>query len=135
MAAFRPLPALVLVGGLVLVLMTALHVWNSPARRLERLQQEVAQKGGRVFQTTLNGEELAFLLQDCKLYKLEVTRRSLRRELVLKPDFYPLAFCFEQSIERKGDTLEVYLLMQALGAGGGNQGGGTYRSTDGRQWQ
>ena len=26
-------------------------------------------------------------------------------------------------------------LMQALGAGGGNQGGGTYRSTDGRTWQ
>jgi hypothetical protein len=135
MAAFRPLPALALVGGLVLVLITALHVWNSPAWRLERLQQEVAPKGGRVFQTTLNGQELAFLLQDCKLYKLEVTRRSLRRELVLKPDFYPFAFCFEQSIERKGDTLEVYLLMQALGAGGGNQGGGTYRSTDGRKWQ
>lgn len=135
MAAFRPLPALALVGGLVLALITALHVWNSPAWRLERLQQEVAPKGGRVFQTTLNGQELAFLLQDCKLYKLEVTRSSLRRELVLKPDFYPFAFCFEQSIERKGDTLEVYLLMQALGAGGGNQGGGTYRSTDGRKWQ
>ncbi len=135
MAAFRPLSALALVGGLVLVLITALHVWNSPAWRLERLQQEVAPKGGRVFQTTLSGEELAFLLQDCKLYKLEVTRRSLRRELVLKPDFYPFAFCFEQSIERKGDALEVYLLMQALGAGGGNQGGGTYRSTDGRKWQ
>ncbi|MCP9840972.1 hypothetical protein KBY93_10030 [Synechococcus sp. J7-Johnson] len=135
MAAFRPLPALALVGGFVLVLITTLHVWNSPARRLERLQQEVAQKGGRVFKTTLNGQDLAFLLKDCKLYKLEVTRRSLLRELVLKPDFYPFAFCFKQTIDRKGDSLEVYLLMQALGAGGGNQGGGTYRSTDGRTWQ
>ena len=135
MAAFRPLPALAMVGGLVSVLIATLHVWSSPARRLERLQQEVAPKGGRVFQTTLNGQELAFLLQDRKLYKLEVTRRSLLRELVLKPDFYPFAFCFEQTIERKGDTLEVYLLMQALGAGGGNQGGGTYRSTDGRTWK
>ncbi|EAQ76283.1 MULTISPECIES: hypothetical protein [unclassified Synechococcus] len=135
MAAFRPLPALALAGGLVLLLITARHIWNSPAWRLERLRQEVASKGGRVFQTTLNGQEMAFLLQDCKLYKLEVSRRSLRRELVLKPDFYPIAFCFKQTIERKGDTLEVYLLMQALGAGGGNQGGGTYRSTDGRTWQ
>ena len=135
MAAFRPLPALALAGGLVLVLSAAWHAWNSPARRLERLQQEVAPKGGRVFQTTLNNQEMAFLLQDCKLYKLEISRRSLRRELVLKPDFYPFAFCFKQTIERKGDTLEVYLLMQALGAGGGNQGGGTYRSTDGRTWQ
>jgi hypothetical protein len=134
MAALRPLPALASVGGLVGVLITALHVWNSPSRRLERLQQEVAPKGGRVFQTTLHGQRLAFLLQDCRLYRLEVTRRSLRRELVLKPDFYPFAFCFEQSIARKGDTLEVDLLMRALGSGGGNQGGGTYRSSDGRRW-
>jgi hypothetical protein len=123
-----------LVGGLVAALITALHVWNSPARRLERLQQEVAPKGGRVFQTTLHGRELAFLLQDCKLARLEVTRRGLHRELVLKPDFYPFAFCFEQSITRQGDTLEVYLLMRALGSGGGNQGGGTYRSSDGIRW-
>jgi len=135
MAAFRPLPALALAGGLVLVLSAAWHAWNSPARRLERLQQEVAPKGGRVFQITLNNQEMAFLLQDCKLYRLAVSRRSLRRELVLKPDFYPFAFCFKQSIERRGDSIEVYLLMQALGAGGGNQGGGTYRSTDGRTWQ
>ncbi|MCP9801598.1 hypothetical protein [Synechococcus sp. RedBA-s] len=39
--------------------------------------------------------------------------------VVIKPEFYPFAFCFDQSIERKG----------------GNQSGGSFRSGVGRRWQ
>jgi hypothetical protein len=88
-----------------------------------------------VFQTTLNGEELPFLLQDCKPSRLEMPRLRLRRELMLEPEFHPLAFCLERSRDRRGDLLALGLLLRVLGSGGGRQDGGRCRSSDGRGWQ
>jgi hypothetical protein len=75
------------------------------------------------------------LLVKCELFLVDLASRELKRQRVLAPDFYPFASCFEQRIEQRHGELRVFLLMRALGSGGGNQGGGTYRSTDGRHWQ
>lgn len=59
----------------------------------------------------------------------------LRRELMLEPEFHPLAFCMERSRDRRGEILALRLLMRVLGSGAGLQEGGRCRSSDGRGWQ
>lgn len=125
---------LVFVAALLGLVLLAV-VWNSPAQRLQRLRQEVAGRGGQVVVTSLQGRRQAFLLLDCRLDRLDLSGRGVRRERVLEPDFYPFAFCMGQSIRPAWGGLEVELNMRALGSGGGNQGGGVYRSIDGLHWR
>ena len=110
-------------------------VWESPALRLARLRRQVAGRGGQVFVASLQGRRQAFLLLDCRLDRLDLSGRGVRRERVLSPDFYPFAFCMGQSIRQHRGILEVELRMRALGSGGGNQGGGHYASGDGLRWR
>ncbi len=109
---------------------------RTPTQRLANLQKEESKTGGIVFQTTLSGQEIAFLLSGCKLYRLDASSEKVARELVLEGDFY-LGFttCMKQSIREQDGYVRVFLLKPALGAGGGNAGGGTYRSRDGRHWE
>lgn len=102
---------------------------------LERLQQEARRDHGQVLETPLAGSSRALLLVKCELFLVDLASREPKRERVLAPDFYPFASCFEQRIKQRHGELRVVLLMRALGSGGGNQGGGTYRSGDGRHWQ
>jgi len=108
----------------------------SPAQRLARFKEEVRPKNGTIFETILEGKPTAFLLQDCKLYLLAVTAEAVKKERVLEPDFY-LGFttCTRQEIKLEGEYLKVFLSQQAVGAGGGNAGGGNYRSKNGRDWE
>lgn len=110
---------------------------NPPAaEKLAKLQKEVQPKSGQVFETVLGGQPRAFLLLGCKVYLLDTASKTIRREKVLEPGFY-LGFttCTSQTIKPGGEYVLVYLAQQALGAGGGNVGGGNYRSKDGRDWE
>lgn len=135
MSPFKHVSLIALLGAAGLLLVAWLYQFiTSPEQRLARLQWQVKAKGGQVFVASLAGKKQAFLLQDCKLDLLDASQRRVQRQRVLEPDFYPFAYCTEQSITQRGSILEVHLLMRALGSGGGNQGGGFYRSEDGRQW-
>ena len=103
---------------------------------LAKLQKEVRPKGSEVFQTLIGGQPKAFLLLECKVYLLDTADKAIRREKVLEPGFY-LGFtaCTGQTIKTEGEYVMVYLAQQAVGAGGGNAGGGNYRSKDGRNWE
>lgn len=120
-------------GLLGLLLLHA--IWEHPSLRLERLRREVAGRGGQVVIASLQGRRQAFLLLDCRLDRLDLSGRGVRQERVLAPDFYPFAFCMGQRIRPDQGGLEVELHMRALGSGGGNQGGGVYRSDDGVHWR
>ena len=108
----------------------------TPAEKLARLQEEVKPKGGTVFQTELQGKSVAFLLLNCEVFLLDPAPKKVVREKVLQPGFY-LWFTVNdgQSIERDGEYVKVRLSRVAFGAGGGNAGGGVYRSKDGRNWE
>ncbi len=96
----------------------------------------MSQKGGRVFEATLHGVPVAFLLQDCSVYLLNASGDSVRRTKVLSTEFY-LGFtvCSRQSIHADDDYVQVTLGKTAIGAGGCCAAGGNYRSKDGRAWE
>ena len=104
-------------------------------QKLAALQQEVKSKGGELFQTTMQGVPKAFLLLNCELFLLDATGDKLQRTKVLSPGFYlGLVVCNGQSISMKDEYLSVHLSNQAIGAGGGNTTGGSFRSKDGLVW-
>lgn len=94
-------------------------------------------RGGIVFRAALQGQPKTFLLLDCKLYLLQAAGSDeVARTLVLQPGFYPwFTACTGQSIRLDAGQLRVELGNRALGAGGGNTSGGTYRSMDGLAWE
>ncbi|MBM3756351.1 MAG: hypothetical protein FJW38_20465 [Acidobacteria bacterium] len=89
-----------------------------------------------MFRTTLHGKPLAFLLDKCTLYLLDVTDAEIKRREVLSTSFYFfLASCSKQTIEQQGEYVRVHLYARAIGAGGGNTTGGDFRSKDGLTWE
>ncbi|MNY77231.1 hypothetical protein D3C86_2170610 [compost metagenome] len=55
---------------------------------------------------------------------------------MLAPDFYPMwTACQRQGMAFDAGVLTVTLGRMAFGAGGCCATGGTYRSTDGRNWK
>ena len=109
---------------------------KTPAQQLAALQAEVKPKGGIVFETTLNGKPLVFLVQSCKVYLLDASAKRVERTQVLRTGFYfGLDVCGDQSIGAEGEYVNVFLSTQAIGAGGGNTTGGNYRSKDGVAWE
>ena len=125
-------------GVAAFVVLWAYEAFGKPTldQRLAALEKEVKPKGGQIFQTTLAGKPLAFLLLDCSLYRLEVTNEEIKRNKVLSPGFYFwLDVCTDQSIVKEGEFVKVYLANRAIGAGGGNTSGGAYRSKDGSIWE
>lgn len=89
------------------------------------------------FEGVLAGKPTFLVLHECELYQVErLANGGVRWESVLAPDPYPFfTVCQRQSMtERKGE-LTVKLGRMAVGAGGCCATGGTYRSTDGRQWK
>lgn len=138
----RPSPAraaphrrLLAIAAALLGLLLVHLVWEQPSLKLARLRREVAGRGGQVVVAGLQGRRQAFLLLDCRVDRLDLSGRGVRRQRVLAPDFYPFAFCMGQRISPIPEGLEVELHMRALGSGGGNQGGGVYRSDDGVHWR
>lgn len=129
---------LLIAGGAVVVLLIVWRVlWKStPADRLAALQQEVQAKGGIVFQTQLHGQPAAFLVLNCEVHLLDASQRKVRRKRVLKTGFYlmPLV-CTGQSIREEDGYVIAVLENRAIGAGGGNTSGGTYRTRDGVAWE
>lgn len=132
------MPRLILLAVvLAAIALAAYLLFRTPgdAERLAKLQKEVG-PSGIVFRTELNGRPLAFLLLGCKVYLLDLSGRKIRREKVLQPGFYPwFTTCIEQTMKLDGKYLRVWLSQTAIGAGGGNIGGGNYRSEDGRHWE
>jgi hypothetical protein len=109
---------------------------HTPEERLAALQQEVEPKGGVVLRATLQGRPATFLLLDCEVFMLEPSADNVQRTKVLKPGFYPwFTACTGSSIHAEDDYVVAVLENRALGAGGGNTSGGTYRSRDGMKWE
>jgi hypothetical protein len=136
------LPALLMMVGVGVAAFAALWAYSvfwsktSPRQRLAALQKEVKPKGGEVFQTVLMGKPVAFLLLDCAVFLLDTTGEDVKRNKVLTPGFYFwLDVCTGQSISAEGEYVNVFLANRAIGAGGGNTTGGSYRSKDGITWE
>ena len=77
---------------------------------------------------------------DSRLSKEAIATRDAAPEDVFKgvlaPDFYPMwTACQRQSMSFEKGALTVTLGRMAFGAGGCCATGGTYRSTDGRNWK
>jgi hypothetical protein len=133
-----------IVRGLILVAVAAgiwvVHLLRSqptPEELLARFSKEMEAKGGKVFQTNWNGQNLAFLQMDCKVYLLDASdRKEVKRTQVLQPGFYLwFTACTGQSMWTEDGYIKASLSNRAIGAGGGNTSGGTYRSKDGRVWE
>lgn len=90
-----------------------------------------------VFKGVLAGEPVFLLLHDCEVYRVETgDKGEVRWQSVLAPDFYPMwTACQRQSMSFEKGALTVTLGRMAFGAGGCCATGGTYRSTDGRNWK
>lgn len=124
-----------LLAGLAAVLW--LRRPRTPEQRLAALQEEVRPRQGIVFRARLAGGPRDFLVLDCRVYLLDASGPGkVQREEVLRTGFYlgPLA-CTGQSIAQEDGQVLVELANRAFGAGGGNTSGGSYRSSDGRNWQ
>ena len=125
-----------LAAGLVIFASYSFFRKPSPEEKLAALQKEVAPTGGVVFQTELQGKKTAFLLMKCEVFLLDATAKKVKRTKVLRTGFYFwLTSCTGQSIEARDGYVIAFLSNQAIGAGGGNTSGGTYRSKDGVKWQ
>jgi hypothetical protein len=109
---------------------------KSPEEKLEALRKEVAPKGGTILRAELGGKPVYFLALDCKVFLLDPAAEKVKQTKVLQTGFY-LGFtaCMEHSIQQEGEYVIAYLANRAIGAGGGNTSGGTYRSKDGIQWE
>lgn len=90
-----------------------------------------------VFQGELGGESMFLLVHDCEVYRVESRGAGqIHWESVLAPDFYPFwTVCQRESMSFKSGALTVTLGRMAFGAGGCCATGGTYRTTDGRNWK
>ena len=109
---------------------------QTPAEKLTALAAEVKPKGGQIFQTVLQGKPLVFLLLDCKVFLVDASGKEVTRTKVLSTGFYFwLDGCTGQSIKADGGFVSVYLANLAIGAGGGNTSGGSYRTEDGLNWE
>jgi hypothetical protein len=83
-----------------------------------------------------------FGIADCTVYKA-VTRDQQIADwrVVLRSDWgqssYPkfLTACVDEHLQYKNGFVMVDMCARAIGAGGGCNGGGTYRSRDGEKWQ
>ena len=107
----------------------------TPDQKLARFMKEEGDKG-KFFSTTIDGRPMHFYLKSCKVYLLDLNGDKVKQEKVLEPSFYPwFTVCAEQEMHVEGEYLRVYLRDVAIGAGGGNTGGGEYRSKDGRKWE
>ncbi len=122
--------------AVALGLLAACRRPKTPDELLEAFGKEMAPKGGRLFRAELENRNLAFLLMDCKVYLLTVAEGKVRREQVLRTGFYfGLTTCMGQSMRVEGGYVIAELSNRAIGAGGGNTSGGTYRSADGVHWE
>jgi len=87
----------------------------------------------RVFTGMLGGEPVHLVTHDCVVYMI---KDDTEWEKVLEPEFYPsFMLCDRQSLRADGDKVIATLGRMAFGAGGCCASGGTYRTTDGRNWQ
>ena len=114
----------------------SLFTKTTPEQRLAALEKEVKPTGGQVYRTVLHGEPVTFLVLGCSVYLLDFSSDEVKRYKVLRAgDHYSLEECTGQAIWMDGGLLHVYLENRAIGAGGGNTSGGTYRSKDGLGWE
>lgn len=90
-----------------------------------------------VFRGELGGEAQFLLVHDCEVYRVTPgDKGAVHWESALAPDFYPMwTACQRQGMSFDAGVLTVTLGRMAFGAGGCCATGGTYRSTDGRNWK
>jgi len=90
----------------------------------------------RTFKGALAGKPVHLVLHDCKLYAVNAQgRRKIGWAKLVEPDPYPFfTYCERQKLWEEKGTVRVTLGRIAFGAGGCCATGGTWRSSDGREW-
>jgi hypothetical protein len=85
---------------------------------------------------------LIFGLSDCTVYKAVTQDSQIASwRVVLRSDWgqssYPkfLTGCVDEHMKYAGGFVVIDMCARAIGAGGGCNGGGLYRSRDGERWQ
>ncbi|WP_141234468.1 MULTISPECIES: hypothetical protein [unclassified Pseudomonas] len=88
------------------------------------------------FEGALLGKPVHFVVQDCKVYRINGALKNREALLVVEPEFYPFfTVCDRQFLKAEGAAVTVWLGRMAFGAGGCCATGGTFRTTDGRVWK
>jgi hypothetical protein len=85
---------------------------------------------------------LIFGMSDCTVYRAYTDNQQISGwRVVLRSDWgqssYPkfLTGCVDERMQLKRGYVLVDMCARAIGAGGGCNGGGRYRSRDGEKWQ
>jgi hypothetical protein len=85
---------------------------------------------------------LIFAIADCTVYKaVTKDQQIVDWRVVLRSDWgqesYPkfMTGCVDEHLKYRAPYVLVDMCARAIGAGGGCNGGGTYRSRDGEHWQ
>lgn len=88
------------------------------------------------FEGALQGKAVHFVVQDCKVYRINGALKNREAFLVVEPESYPFfTVCDRQFLKAEGAAVTVWLGRMAFGAGGCCATGGTFRTTDGRVWK
>ena len=88
------------------------------------------------FKGLLAGKPVHLVLHDCRLYSVHAEgRRKIGWAKLVEPDPYPFfTYCDRQKLWEEKGTVRVTLGRIAFGAGGCCASGGTWASSDGREW-
>jgi predicted small lipoprotein YifL len=85
---------------------------------------------------------LIFGISDCTVYKaVTKDQQIVDWRVILRSDWgqqsYPkfMTACVDEHLKYSAPYVLVDMCARAIGAGGGCNGGGTYRSRDGERWQ
>jgi hypothetical protein len=85
---------------------------------------------------------MIFGLSDCTVYKaVTKDQQIVDWRVILRSDWgqqsYPkfMTACVDEHLKYSAPYVLVDMCARAIGAGGGCNGGGTYRSRDGERWQ
>lgn len=91
----------------------------------------------QIFNGTLSGQPVQLIVRDCEVFFAEPgAGKKVEWTSVLTPEPYPFfTGCMRQSLQADDNGVVAILGRQAFGAGGCCATGGTYRSTDGRNWK
>lgn len=91
----------------------------------------------RLFEGKLAGRDVRLIVHDCEVFDIQKDESGrMVWTLVLEPEFYPsFMVCQRQSLTADAKGVTAVLGRMAFGAGGCCASGGTYHSTDGREWK
>ncbi|MDR6919027.1 hypothetical protein J2X66_005932 [Pseudomonas sp. 3296] len=86
------------------------------------------------FEGELKGTFVHFVVQGCRIYRIDGQTEGMRAVMVVRPEFNLISACHRQYLNAEKDSVSVILGEWSFGAGACCSEGGKYRTTDGRVW-